>query len=410
MDILLLNDSRYKRELSKAHRVLCMGPMGIDRMQHKNDFDLVLPTAMSFDFHAGLSQLQQICPGFAPAIIVQFETELNYFYRGIEDAKAITVWRSIDNHLFGNWQRFYGQLFDLVLVAQKDYLPAFRASGCHAVWYPLCIDPSVHFDREQERDLDVSFVGNMNPKMQHDRIAFFNALTEEVSVSLFQGKTQPEIAAIYNRSKIVINECLNLDLNYRVFETMANGAVCLTPRIDGGIAELFTEEEDFIFYEGNDPTDAARQLNRILSEPKQQQEIAHSGRDKALLYHTLSCRVQELLEHTEGLVARKNRFGGSVSDQFSILSILAEFHFGIAKDNALHLTDLCALLRERHPEEYSKRLISIALDWFERGLLDASQFFLKQSMKGSRPPLSFVRVRKMLRAKIRVLSANVPGS
>ena len=118
MDILLLNDSRYKRELSKSHRVLCMGPKGINRMQHQNDFDIVLPTAMSFDLQDGLSQLKGVCSDFEPDIIVQFETELNYFYRGIEDANAITVWRSIDNHLFGSWQRFYGQIFDLVFTVR----------------------------------------------------------------------------------------------------------------------------------------------------------------------------------------------------------------------------------------------------------------------------------------------------
>ena len=123
------------------------------------------------------------------------------------------------------------------------------------------------------------------------------------------------------------------------------------------------------------------------------------------MHHTLSFRVQELLSHVEGLVAKKRRFSGPVSDQFSIVSILAEFHFGIAKDNSLHLSDLCALLRERHPDECAKLFISIAVDWFERGLIDAAHFFLQQSMKATHPPLPFVKIRKMLRAQIRVLRA-----
>ncbi|MEC7987009.1 MAG: glycosyltransferase [Myxococcota bacterium] len=401
MDILLLSDSRYKRELSKEHRVLCMGPLGINRMQHQNDFDVVLPQAMSFDFQDGLSQLRKICPGFNPAIVVQFETELNYFYRGIENSKAITVWRSVDNHLFGHWQRFYGQIFDLVLVAQKDYIPDFHASGCHAVWFPLCVDRDLHYDRNQERDLNVSFVGNMNPKLQKDRIDFFETLSKTFPVSIFQGKSQSEIAEIYNRSKIVINECLNLDLNYRVFEAMANGAVCLTPQIDGGIADLFTEEEDFVFYKGHDPKDAAQHIQRILADLGYQKRVARSGREKTLSHHTLANRATELLALANRIIPGQKRLSGSVRDQFSILSILAEFHFGISRDDKHHLTDLCAHLLKRHPADFSKQLISISLDWFERGNTNAARFFLQQSMRGETPPLPFLKLRRMLSLQLK---------
>lgn len=406
MDILLLNDSRYAAELSKKYRVLSVGPDVAYRMHNQNLFDIFLPEQIEYDLTDVLKQCRAIHADFEPDYIIQFETTLNYFYRGIETSPAKTIWRLVDNHLFSFWQRFYGQLFDLVLIAHQDSLDDFLVSGCNAYWFPISVDTSVHFDRKLKRDLDVSFVGSMHPEMQKERIIFFNALQKQCDVSIFQGKSHEEISEIYNRSKIVINECLRKDVNYRLFESMANGALCLNPKGVTAIDELLTVGVDICTYEAFNPQDAAKKIKELLTAPERCTQIAENGQKTVLLRHTLNIRIAELLDFFPTLTPRENRLNGSLSAQFSILNVLAEFYFGIAKDTSAHLKELCSFLLAQHPQEFSTQMISLALNWFERGFPNATNFFLDQSRRGGGVKPQFIRLRRQLRQLASNMSKN----
>src|SRR5437762_4829824 len=78
---------------------------------------------------------------------------------GLEDVPAPRLYYAIDVHVNFFWQRHYARLFDLALVAQRDYVASFEADGVPARWLPWGIDPRVFHDPGLARTIDVAFVG-----------------------------------------------------------------------------------------------------------------------------------------------------------------------------------------------------------------------------------------------------------
>src|SRR5881275_2031207 len=59
---------------------------------------------------------------------------------GLEDVPVPRLYYAVDVHVNFFWQRYYARLFDLVLVAQKDYVPVFDVP---ARWLPWGADERV---------------------------------------------------------------------------------------------------------------------------------------------------------------------------------------------------------------------------------------------------------------------------
>lgn len=292
MRILLLNDSTLQVGLrARGHEVRSCGPEARYLMPDQDHFEFQYPAKTMIE----LSDVLERLGGWQPDLIIHTEIHTNFFYRGIEAAPCPTVWRTIDNHLHA-WQPRYSVTHDMVMVAQKDYLPAFEALHPHAYWLPLNSFAQVHFDRGLARDIPVAFVGSLNPEMHPERAKFFAALRAEVPVDVRSGLNQGQMAEFYNHAQIVVNQCVHKDLNYRVFEAMANGALLITPRIENGLLELFTEGRELLTYPLHDAGAAARLCRYYLEHPEARKSIAKAGQLKVQQLHTLEHRLDTLLE------------------------------------------------------------------------------------------------------------------
>lgn len=313
MRILLLNDTTLRTGLEKrGHEVRACGPEARYLMPDQSHFDFTFPSRTVIALEAVLARLE----GWQPELIIHTEIHTNYFYRGIERAACPTVWRTIDNHIHG-WQPRYAPTHDVVLVAQKDYLPEFQSHHPYAFWLPLNSFSQVHFDRGLERAVPVSFVGSLNPAMHPERARFFDALRQRVPVEVQAGLNHEELSRLYNRSKLVVNQCVHLDLNYRVFEAMGNGAMLITPRIQNGMLELFTEGKELVTFAPGDVEEAARLVHYYLEHDEERQAIAEAGRRAIERAHTLEHRLDQILTLVKEVVpdahaSRESRLSGQV--------------------------------------------------------------------------------------------------
>src|SRR5207249_2632651 len=95
---------------------------------------------------------------------------------GLEDVPAPRLYYAIDVHVNFFWQRHYARLFDLVLVAQKDYVPLFAAAGVPARWLPWGADERVFHERGLRRVHDLVFVGTVDPATRPKRAAVVECL------------------------------------------------------------------------------------------------------------------------------------------------------------------------------------------------------------------------------------------
>jgi glycosyltransferase involved in cell wall biosynthesis/tetratricopeptide (TPR) repeat protein len=249
---------------------------------------------------------------------------------GIEELPIPRLYWAIDVHLNLYWQRPYARLFDLVLTAQKDYVRFFAADGVPARWLPWGIDPTLFRVDDQVRTTDLVFVGVVDANRPKRAAAVaelrrrFGLVTFGVDANHRLAET--DMARVFGSAKIVFNESVFGDLNFRTFEAMACGALLLTERIGNGLVDLFTPGTHLAVYS---PDDLIDQVEHYLSSSRERERIAAAGRELVLTRHTMAARMAEVTDvlaagvvRREGVATAPASFG--VAAQLTIASGLSD--------------------------------------------------------------------------------------
>ncbi|MGE5140464.1 MAG: glycosyltransferase [Rudaea sp.] len=216
-----------------------------------------------------------------------------YLPRNIEKLECPTAAYLIDVHLGTRLRRPLAGLFDYVFLAQRDYIEQYRLGvDQHAEWLPLACDPAVHRPMNLERLYDVGFVGRADPA--EPRSAMLHALQARYSMNDYHRPyTREEMATVYNRSRIVFNHSIRDDLNMRVFEAMACGALLVTNRIGNGLLELFEDGKHLVTYETQE--EMLARVAFYLEHEDAREAIAREGQSRVLSEHTYACRAERIL-------------------------------------------------------------------------------------------------------------------
>jgi hypothetical protein len=210
-------------------------------------------------------------------------------------ARGATVLILIDVHLQLDMRLAYARYFDHVFIAQPDYLDAFRTIGhpsVHAL--PLGCDPSIHFVPGLLREIDVAFVGKYGaPGTERERVlraVLPHYRTNEI------GKFEPpeQMGRIYSGAKVVFNKSINGDVNMRVFEALASGALLVTDRVENGLDDVGIEGVHFVCYDTADQ--AIAMIDHFLANDAERGKIAAAGQAHAFACHTYAHRVNKVLE------------------------------------------------------------------------------------------------------------------
>lgn len=101
------------------------------------------------------------------------------------------------------------------------------------------------------------------------------------------------MARLFARAKVVWNCSLAGDLNMRVFEALASGALLVTDRLaDGSQDALFAPGEHLLAYD-DDTLEAT--VARALADAPAREAIAARGQALALRHHTYAARMTRLV-------------------------------------------------------------------------------------------------------------------
>ena len=196
----------------------------------------------------------------------------------------------IDSHLNLSSHLEWAKEFDMVFIAQREYLEDFRRLGIRAHWLPLACCPEVHRRSEPTGEYPIGFVGSVQPGSRREGL--LSSLSATIPVH-YERCFWDDMAQVFSRSKIVFNEAVRNDLNMRVFEVMSTGSLLLSDLArNSGQDELFRDGEDYALYRDAIIADVA---TFYLDNDELREQIAARGQQLVLNAHTYGHRVEDLL-------------------------------------------------------------------------------------------------------------------
>jgi hypothetical protein len=204
---------------------------------------------------------------------------------GLENIGCPTAAYLIDTHQNLGLRLAYAPFFDHIFVAQCDHVSAVRDHGYpQAEWLPLAAEPGFAGDPFRPRPLEVAFVGQ-NGEPGTRRYEVLCAVAAAFKTNDFSRSYAPaEMSDLYGRAKIVINASIGGDVNMRVFEATASGALLVTDRVCNGLDRLFTEGEHFVGYHSASEANAV--IARYLDDDAGRTRIASAAQQHVLAHHT----------------------------------------------------------------------------------------------------------------------------
>lgn len=243
-----------------------------------------------------------------PDVIIYCDDSYPVSITGLEHTSIPTIFYSVDAHHHLSWHKYFAAMFDLVLVAQKDYLPYFLEQGLDARWLPLWATENVLPSALKKHE--ALFIGTLNREFNEERVEFFEKLSKIAPVTVKQGAWKDE----YPLAKVVMNQTVRGDLNFRVFEAMSSGSLLLTERSENGLFDLFEEGRHFACYERGNANEAAEKINYYLANPDECRRIGLAGYEEILKAHCEEHRAATVLEYAKNLSKKHvpNRFISAV--------------------------------------------------------------------------------------------------
>lgn len=228
--------------------------------------------------------LQALPSGWSPDFVFLMDESTEPMYLGLERLEVPTAWYTLDAHLHLHWHKAYAAVFDFVFVAQRDYVASYEFDPDRQTvrWLPLFCQPARDRHARLDKLYEVSFVGMLNDRWKPARSALLKALSERLPLYIGSG----EYVTVFNRSKIVLNECAANDVNFRVFEALSCGTLLLTERVGNGFEELFRDREHLVMYDRHDLDQIVELAEFYLAHDEERERIAQAGRALVLERHT----------------------------------------------------------------------------------------------------------------------------
>ncbi len=190
--------------------------------------------------------------------------------------------------LAGDWNllwhayRYFLRRCDLV-VTDPPGVERFREEGLrHALPGNLYGCGRHYLDRPwpRTRDIDLLFVGNVQPAVQRERlpwVARLARLADRYRVSLRAGVYDEPYRDLLGRSRIVFNRSIRGECNQRVFEAVAAGALLFQEAGNAEVARHLRPGEEYVEYRDDD---LERLLARYLADEAERSRIAEAARGR----------------------------------------------------------------------------------------------------------------------------------
>ncbi|MCE1226838.1 MAG: glycosyltransferase [Geobacteraceae bacterium] len=286
----------FERALRRMSTTITVGPpMPEELIERWHLQNMKLPSIrhdIVTDFSPDMAEvLRQNSDKPKPDVYLWIESVPGHRPLNLKSLGCPTACYLIDSHL--NLERHLERCreFDFVFIAQREYLPTFRAINPNTFWLPLGCDPEVHRRWPVEKQFDAGFVGGVSAGSVREQ------LLQRLSVAVelkYERCFWDEMAQLFSSSRMVFNNAVRNDLNMRVFEVMSIGSFLLSDMArNSGQDELFMDGEDYACYHVGNLEKVAQ---FYLENEALRERIARRGQRLAHNAHTYRHRVEDLLD------------------------------------------------------------------------------------------------------------------
>jgi hypothetical protein len=247
---------------------------------------------------AGLVRIIPLLGDFRPDLLIQQETLGPRTL--IADLPALgcpKVFWSIDTHLNSFWHQYYARFFDLLCTTQKHWLPLLTQLGVsRSLWLPWHGAERRRASWAQRRE-GMAFAGRLTPE-RPVRGWFVGWLKELGEVHVRQDLGFADMLDFYDQSRLVPNESIFGEVNFRLFEAASCGCAVLNPAIPG-LEDLFEPGEEVAVY--RDGAELAAWVKRLQGDGLLARSMGLRAWERVRREHLPRHRAETLLEAVQGL-------------------------------------------------------------------------------------------------------------
>ena len=233
------------------------------------------------------------------ALVYIDSLDRHILFEGLENINIFKIYYGIDSTINFFWQRFYCQLFDITLIDQPqmylDFLP-YSHNLAVMLLFASIDDISSKFIPFKDRIYDITFVGRRNNQTRVKRENILKRIKKlNYKINIIDGITQKvsaeELSAIYQNSKIIINENLFPSLNLRFFEAGVSGSLLFNETFSKSTIEYFVQSKEYVEYDNNNLID---KINYYLANLNKSEEIGCRIKRKITKFHSEMTRLNQL--------------------------------------------------------------------------------------------------------------------
>ncbi|WP_051677026.1 glycosyltransferase family protein [Maridesulfovibrio frigidus] len=291
--------------MQKIFLVNCRKPM-VDVFKASGHEVYSLSTSeREVDVHCELAKI-----GFVPDIILQQESlGSRVFLRGLSSVDCIKLFWSVDTHMNMYWHGLYGSMFDGVLTTQKKYVPLLEkvctAKICWVPWMGGRLGPETGTQEGvipySKREHDMTFVGRVSPQ-RPSRQWFVDFLKSGYDLNMVDGLSVSQMMTLYKQTRIVPNEALFGEVNFRLFEGASCACAVVTPYVGEELGELFEDGKEIAVYK--DVLELKDILDRFIRDSKLAASMGLAAYERVLRDHMPANRMATILDFAKGLSAQ----------------------------------------------------------------------------------------------------------
>lgn len=246
--------------------------------------------------------------GFSPDLVVQMEfLGPKTYFLGLETLDCPTVFWALDSHLGLYWHKWYARLFDHVLTPHMTLFdslpPALKPKHVSRFAWPGQARGFVPHG-ERRRFLGLCARVDKNREIR----AWLVGLLSGAGLALTDGLSFAEMMAFYDETRVVPNECIANEVNWRLMEGASAGALVVSPDVGEDQNALLQPGTEFMIY--RDGLELLDIITWAKIRPAQAEAVGFAAAQRIQAEHLPEHRAHALVQLADSLKAQA---GGRLS-------------------------------------------------------------------------------------------------